>query len=267
MKKLNPSIFSTTNYSYRDEKYFFFEMEKTTYNENWLNGLKSTLKKNAWLYQLLIDIFSPVLLFYTNRQIKKFLKDNLKAGGNSIALNIGSGNSFISKEVQNIDIFPYDNVDIVCDIEQLPFKDNSVDLILNIAVLEHVPNPDKVVKEIHRVLKKKGKVFSLFPFIQGFHASPHDYSRRTINGMKVLYDDFNILSVKSSGGPTSGFLWIAQEWVALLLSFGIKPLYKVLHLILMLLTFPIKFLDLLLVFHPMASNISTSFTMIAEKKD
>lgn len=266
MKKLNPSIFTTTNYSIKNEKYFFFEMKEETYNENWLNKIKSALKKNARFYQFLINVFSPVLLFYTNRQIKQFLKDNLKSDSSTVALNIGSGNSFISDKVQNIDIFPYDNVNIVCDIENLPFQDNSVDIILNIAVLEHVPNPEKVVNEIHRVLKKGGKVFSLFPFIQGFHASPHDYTRRTVNGMKVLYKDFDIVSVKSSGGPTSGFLWITQEWLAIILSFGIKPLYKFIHLILMLLTFPIKYLDLLLIFHPAASNISTSFTLIGEKK-
>jgi ubiquinone/menaquinone biosynthesis C-methylase UbiE len=67
-------------------------------------------------------------------------------------------------------------VDIVCDIENLPFKNNSIDVVFNIAVLEHVKNPENVVGEIFRILKADGIVVSFFPFIQAFHASPYDFS-------------------------------------------------------------------------------------------
>jgi ubiquinone/menaquinone biosynthesis C-methylase UbiE len=39
---------------------------------------------------------------------------------------------------------------------------------MNMAVLEHVKSPKLVLKEIQRVLKPKGKVFSVIPIMQPF---------------------------------------------------------------------------------------------------
>jgi len=55
------------------------------------------------------------------------------------------------------------------DIESLPFDDGTFDVVLLNEVLEHVPSETKSLREIHRVLKKEGRliVFSpnrLYPF-------------------------------------------------------------------------------------------------------
>jgi len=187
-----------------------------------IDSLKYYFKKYTKIYNFFIQILSPVYISFSPKKIiKKYTFDS-----NSIALNLGSGNSYLSERVINVDIFAYDNVNIVCDIENIPFKDNSVDFVINIAVLEHVPNPEKVVSEIFRVLKKGGIVCSYFPFIVPFHASPYDFSRRTYEGMKVLFNDFETIELISGCGPTSGLLWVLQEWLALVFSFGIIMLYK-----------------------------------------
>ena len=62
-------------------------------------------------------------------------------------------------------------------------------------------------------------------------------------------------------------LWILQEWVAILFSFGSKKLHTILYLTVMCLTFPIKFLDYFLINHPMAKNISSGFIFIGKKND
>jgi len=61
--------------------------------------------------------------------------------------------------------------------------------------------------------------------------------------------------------------WIVQEWIAILLSFGSKRLHMLIHLFLMVITAPIKFLDYFLIKHPMAKNISSGFVYILKKRD
>lgn len=252
-----------TTYEYINGKFMFVRCYDNDVNDG-LDRVKYFFKSHfKELYNVLIVIISPV---YIGNGTNKFIKKHVE-GKNKIAVNLGSGSSNLSAEISNVDIFAYESVDLTCDINSLPFKDNSIDVILNLAVLEHVPSPDTVISEIYRILKKDGLVYCFFPFIQGFHASPYDYSRRTYEGIKESFKQFEILEVKNGGGPTSGFLWVFQEWTAMLLSFGIKPLYNIIYIIVMLLTFPLKFLDILLIHHPMAKNISSGFYVLGRKCD
>ena len=261
MTKLEDIFIDNLTYSIEDEKYIFKKIEFDKIDDN-LDILKSKLKKFTKLYNFLINVISPV---FVNNDLENFLTHSID--DNKIVLNVGSGNSLISENVYNVDIFSYDNVDIVCDIENLPFKDNSIDIIFNIAVLEHVPNPKKVIDEIYRVLKPNGIIYTTFPFMQGFHASPYDFTRITEEGMKILHKDFEQIELKPFGGPTSGMLWIFQEWIAILFSFGNKNLHMLVYLLILCLTFPIKYLDILLIKHPMAKNIASGFTYIGKKND
>ncbi len=227
-----------------------------------LDALKHALKKFSKMYLLLIQVVSPVFLSFSAKKIL----DRYVTNDDSVALNLGSGNSKVSDKLLNVDIFAYDNVRIICDIATTPFADNTVDFVLNIAVLEHVSSPEKVVAEILRILKKGGTICSYLPFIAPFHASPYDFSRRTIEGMKVLFRDFETVSLTPAGGPTSGLLWVFQEWLALVLSFGNKRVHLLASLIIMVLTFPFKYIDYLLIRHPMAHTISSGFLFIGKKR-
>ena len=61
-------------------------------------------------------------------------------------------------------------VDVKADICDLPFDDNSFDIIFCNHVLEHIPNDKKAMQELYRVLKKGG--FGIFQI-------PQDLSRET----------------------------------------------------------------------------------------
>jgi SAM-dependent methyltransferase len=248
-------------YSVDDKKYIFMEYGSDDVKDS-LDRIKFIFKKLNKLYNLLIYFISPV---YHSHKPKRFIKNFYKDNSNSILLNLGSGNYDISDNMSNVDIFAYDSVDLVCDIANLPIMDNAVDFILNLAVLEHVPDTEKVVEEFRRILKPGGTIYVFFPFIQPFHASPFDFSRRTFEGMKILFKDFKIIKLKPAGGPTSGLLWVIQEWIAIVLSFGNKKLHLVLSMLLMILTFPVKFLDFLFIHHPLAKNISSGFVLIGKK--
>ena len=53
-----------------------------------------------------------------------------------------------------VDPVPDYKPDIIGDIHDLPFEEDSLDAIICIAVLEHVENPFKAFAEMYRVLKK-----------------------------------------------------------------------------------------------------------------
>ncbi len=99
----------------------------------------------------------------------------------------------------------------------------------------------------------------IFYFYSAISRIPYDYSRRIHKGMKILFKDFKKIELIPYSRPTSGFLWILQEWLALMFSFGIKKFHLYLSLFFMILTFPIKYIDFILIKHPMAVNISSAF--------
>lgn len=49
------------------------------------------------------------------------------------------------------------------DARNLPFKDNSYNTVVSVSVMEHIEGADKVIKEVHRVLKKNGKFVFTVP--------------------------------------------------------------------------------------------------------
>jgi SAM-dependent methyltransferase len=223
-----------------------------------LDRLKRRLKSRPQLYRGLITLLSPVVP--SPGPIRRFLRETP-----GLVLNLGSGNSRLGAGVVNVDLFDYDQVDVVADIHALPFADGSVDGVISIAVLEHVADPAAVLREIRRVLKPGGRVFSLIPFMQPFHASPFDFQRYTLPGIRHLHRDFREIDSGVAGGPVSGFLWVAQEMFATLFSFGMARLHHLLLILAMLLTWPLKFLDLLLARLPTAVHLASSFYVHATK--
>lgn len=56
------------------------------------------------------------------------------------------------------------NIDIIrADVQNLPLKDFSVDKIMCVDVLEHVPNVSKTLKEFQRTIRNAGTIFLLVP--------------------------------------------------------------------------------------------------------
>jgi len=101
------------------------------------------------------------------------------------------------------------NPDIVGDIHNLPLADNSVDVVICLAVLEHVVNPFLAVKEMRRVLKPGGYCFVYVPFLFYYHASLgyyQDYWRFTKDGVDLLFKDFTKLETESVRGAIGTWL-------------------------------------------------------------
>ncbi len=80
----------------------------------------------------------------------------------------------IFRKQENLDYITSDLespiADVKADICDLPFKDNEFDVVFCNHVLEHIPNDEKAMQELYRVLKKGG--FGIFQI-------PQDLSRTT----------------------------------------------------------------------------------------
>jgi SAM-dependent methyltransferase len=164
-------------------------------------------------------------------------------GDDEVIVNYGSGPVLLNgrRDLINVDICAFDAVDVLSDT-RLPFKEGSVDLILSVAVLEHMSRPSLAVQEMLRCLRPNGELLVFVPFMAPLHAAPHDYQRWTEAGLHELFRDFVMLQSGIGAGPTSAFLWLLQHCFADLLSFGILTIEDLLLVVLMLVTFPLKYL-------------------------
>ena len=81
-------------------------------------------------------------------------------------LNVDSNTDFPDARVDvkhDLDVFPY------------PFADESADEVYTSHTLEHLKNPRKVMKEIHRILKRDGLFILIVPyFTRGYSVHVHE---------------------------------------------------------------------------------------------
>lgn len=106
------------------------------------------------------------------------------------------------KKYIKMDNFEYLGIkpDIIGDALKIPLKNDSVDSVFSSQVLEHVTNPQKMIDEIHRILKKKGVCILTTHMAQVLHGEPHDYFRFTEYGLKELFKKFSYIEIKPNGG-------------------------------------------------------------------
>jgi len=98
------------------------------------------------------------------------------------------------------------NPDIVGDIQSLPLEDNSVDAFICSAILEHVEEPQKAVKEMYRALKPGGYCFIYIPFLYYYHPMKgyyKDFYRFTYDGIQYMCRDFSKIEIQNVRGALS----------------------------------------------------------------
>ncbi len=156
--------------------------------------LKTVAKKIAGLSKL-----------FSRKGLNNFIKNEVSVFKNKKfkALTIGAGGDteeFIREnkniELISVDINKIKKPDLLMDVNNLKFENDQFDIVFIFEVLEHIPTPQKAIDEIHRVLKKSGKIFLSTPFILEIHGAPDDYYRFTPHGLKYLLKKFNKIEIK-----------------------------------------------------------------------
>lgn len=89
------------------------------------------------------------------------------------------------------------------DIMDLAWIDpESYDTVLCLEVLEHLPNPQATLLQVHRILRPAGAVILSVPHLSRLHDEPDDYFRFTRHGLSVLLAKagFQVMSCQETGG-------------------------------------------------------------------
>ena len=161
--------------------------------------------------------------YYKNIK-KNIYKSNIKK-----ILELGSGGGNIKKIIPKCitsDQFKNDNIDRIENIYKINFKKNSISNIILIDVFHHLQFPSLALKEIHRVLIKKGRIIMMEPAMgliprfvyKIFHYEPNGFN------LKI---NWNHIPKKI---PSSNQYFAAQSlpWRAFFLKeFNLKSKYKI----------------------------------------
>lgn len=241
------------------KKEIFFENE--TEHESGINWLKSFLKRWPKLYYSVWHVFCPVLML---RHGPRMIADYIQKEASIV--DLGSGPERLGERFVNVDVYPFPEVDIVADAESLPFQTDSIDAIVSESMLEHVPHPTLVAREMVRVLKKGGMAYVSAPFIHPYHASPDDFNRWTISGLKELFPDLDIVKSGVRSGPWSALLMFLAYWFGVVFSLGSRKVAPFLAHVCMLILGPFKYLDVLFIDIPGSEAVAAHLYIIGKKK-
>jgi len=161
--------------------------------------------------RILFDRTYPNLRMISKKRFK-WLKE---LAGKGSVLIIGSGdkcefyrNKFRESLLINSDVHNQFGVDIVFDAHNIPFKDNTFQLVYSSQVLEHTLQPWVVSKEINRVTKTGGFIHTEVPFCFPYHGQPYDFYRFTPEGLRLLFQQCELVrdEVISGGGSSSAYM-------------------------------------------------------------
>jgi len=116
-------------------------------------------------------------------KIKKYLLGKKPSG--KTLIDIGTGSGYVAIETAKMGLhviacdlteealdnikrfkrqFKLSNIKLVkCNAEKIPLPDRSVDYVIANAILEHIPDEQKAIREWKRLLKPNGKIFIAVP--------------------------------------------------------------------------------------------------------
>ena len=251
----NDSIFAFENFtnnkdnSHNSES-LFLKLKKRLqpYFPSLSNNLSS--QKNFKLLELLLS--------------KKLNPKILIIGGATITTDtdmiFNSNNTVIES-----DIYLGPRTQIIIDGHHIPFENETFDLLIYQAVLEHVADPVLCIKEAHRVLKSDGLIFATTPFMQQVHMKQHDFTRFTHLGHRRLFRSFKEIESGVSAGSGVALGWSIRYFMRSLTNIKFVRLF--LEVISIFLFFWLKYFDYFISKNNGTFDAASAFYFIGEKSN
>ncbi len=181
-----------------------FSGEELSPEEHWpgiMRRCPQTWQQEYWMMEKL------------NEAIREFI-DELPHGAN--VLDYGGGCCpyypfFAGRDLTytNADIYRGQFVDIIFENDTpLPMDDESCDAVLLSHILEHTHHPYKVVDDVHRLLKKGGRILAGIPFAWENHTRPHDYWRIGLDGLHNIFAAFRDVEIRSDSNSAQALIML-----------------------------------------------------------
>ena len=107
-----------------------------------------------------------------------------------------------SDSYEAMDILDREGITYVQDLQKTSLPDASFDSIFCSQVLHHLPEPERALAEMHRILRPGGKLLLSVPHLSWLHNEPHDYYRFTRQGIAHLLEKTGLRaeSIEPAGG-------------------------------------------------------------------
>lgn len=107
------------------------------------------------------------------------------------------------------------NPDYLGSAENIPAGDNAFDTVLLCEVVEHLKNPQIVLRDIRRVLRSSGTLILSVPFLLSIHGDPFDYQRWTGIKLREELEDagFSRVEIYPMGGVFAVIHDLLRVWI------------------------------------------------------
>lgn len=133
-------------------------------------------------------------------QLERFVERAARsAPAGALVLDAGAGDAlyrdhFAHTRYETADFKQVDkryatDITYVCDLAQVPVEDDRFDMVVMTQVLEHLPAPVEVLREMHRILKPGGSIWASCPLFYEEHEQPYDFYRYTQFALRRMFGE------------------------------------------------------------------------------
>ena len=147
----------------------------------------------------------------TRVTLDRFIRAHASTG---MTLDLGAQNGPYAAFFPNriaLDIRPGRGVRVIGDAQALGLASESFDVVLCTEVLEHLPEPQRAIDEMFRVLKPDGTLLLTTRFLFPIHDAPHDYFRFTKYGLRYLLRRFTIVALEEETDSVGAIAVLLQR--------------------------------------------------------
>lgn len=178
-----------------------------------------------------IKLTSETVFVYTVRKaIQKAIDTNIHLI-RRVVLDLGCGEmpykqylldrntsitKYIGVDLAHSDYHKTVKPDLIWNGSKIKLKNKTVGTVLATELFEHISNLDIVLKEIKRVLSKKGKLIFTVPFIWPLHETPYDEYRYTPYSLNryLTKVGFKNIMIVPLGGYNASLAQMLCIWIS-----------------------------------------------------